>query len=462
MFAKSLPPCQSPLRRYVCSGSQTPQIHTLPAELLLEIFFWCHPLGLHVTTGEKPIAEAMSLAQTCSRWRQICLGSTTLWNQINVNLVDVGRNATQLVELYLRYSRDAPLILTITDFEEGEDDIHAEELEDAAYDILASLVAACERWSRVNLDVAWNFFDAFPFDMPDLQVPEPFPRLESLSVQWEPVSSVTDFCKSNVLFDKLAFAQNLRDLEIASYNTTIPMPLQKLTRISVCSLTCWTFYQLLSSCQSLEYLMVDHLVLSEDDFFVVSCSPSLKNARLSVGGNSHHIEQLFQSITLPSLNDLHIQASCTEFPLDSVTSMLCRSKSINGLQQLSLDAAAKDTELLDLLRLTKNLRALRIHTHYQLTSHFFSQLTFPTDTRSFREVLIPNLNYLYLACHCFAAPIGIAGIEMFESRFQPASWLPQSYRSLTLHLPRRNRQLPASMLTRLGYLTSIGLDLRII
>ncbi|KIK69075.1 hypothetical protein GYMLUDRAFT_80438 [Collybiopsis luxurians FD-317 M1] len=452
--------------RDICSESSilTSLIHQLPTELLLEIFSWCHPLGLHIATGEKPSTVALSLAQTCSRWREICLGCPALWSNINVNLVDVGLCSAYFVKLYLRNSRDAPLALTISDFEFGEDEMHAEELEDVAYDILASLAAACSRWFQVNINVAWNFFDdpiAFPVDTSG--VPASFPLLESLSLQWEPVSSVAEFCRSNVLFDKLAFAENLRDLEITSFNTMIPIPLQKLTRVAVWSLTNSSFHQLLSCCQNLEYISVDHLVLSPIDCPAFSSCSSLQNARLSFEGDCQSIDRFFGSITLPSLHDLHIQASPgVGFPLDSLTRMLRRSDSAKELLELSLNTLAKDTDLLNLLSFTTNLRQLRIHTYFQLTSHLFSRLTFPDGTESSNQILIPNLNALYVACHSFAEPIGLVGVEMAESRFLQKSRFPQSFHSLTLHLPRRNRQLPTSMSMRLERLAATGLNLRII
>ncbi|KAF9073612.1 hypothetical protein BDP27DRAFT_1444943 [Rhodocollybia butyracea] len=417
-------------------------IHRLPCELLVEIFSFCSSTGLCISGGEYPISNSLHLAQTCSRWRTICLTSPTLWNEITANLVDVNANDARLIELYLRYSRDMPLMLTISDIEfydEGKP-VHAEELEEVSWNILASLTAACRRWARVSIDMNWQFLEGHrgAFSFANVGFPVTFPLLEYLSIHWDPIGSIVKFNKSNALLDQLALAGNVRQLELLSYNSAIPISLKKLTRITVRALTHTAFHKLLSECVCVEYIAVDHYVLSEQTCDIFSTSSSLQNLRLSFEPldtpEYPKIGQFFHSIALPCLKELHFQATCTEFIMDNLIDMLHRSGCARGLVKLSLNAIVKDTDLLNLFKLTPNLQTLMLHPHVPITDHLFSGLTLPTAEASTKEALLPHLDHLFVACRAFSGPLASLSLNMLGSRCIMAS-VPKSLQSFTLHLP---------------------------
>ncbi|KAJ7693813.1 hypothetical protein B0H17DRAFT_1199507 [Mycena rosella] len=93
----------------------------LPAELITEIFLWCHPM--HEDTFEVPsdvvcndrsIPSPLTLASVCRRWRDLALSTPELWSRIEFGFRDgsSASEASQRVKQWL--DRAAPRPLTVS------------------------------------------------------------------------------------------------------------------------------------------------------------------------------------------------------------------------------------------------------------------------------------------------------------------------------------------------------------
>ncbi|KAJ7073309.1 hypothetical protein B0H15DRAFT_869255 [Mycena belliarum] len=126
-------------------------IRRLPSEILVEIFELCRFAFVDATTTDlediamKPLLD---LAGVCIRWRDLVLGTPTLWSTLHLHAYDIwdkptdGPVALQLLELALERSANVPLHLQISTF--------AEEHENT--DLPLKLLAHhAERWKSVYL-----------------------------------------------------------------------------------------------------------------------------------------------------------------------------------------------------------------------------------------------------------------------------------------------------------------------
>ncbi|RDB14881.1 hypothetical protein Hypma_016515 [Hypsizygus marmoreus] len=122
-------------------------IHTLPPELLGEIFIHClsSMQGLYITIRDAP----MLLCQICGHWRQVALSLPVLWSNFRCNLGHEAKAShARLLQLFVDRSHRTPLSLALTP---------APGLDATMKVLLANLY----RWHDVRVDLDAEFGQLF-------------------------------------------------------------------------------------------------------------------------------------------------------------------------------------------------------------------------------------------------------------------------------------------------------------
>ncbi|TFK34256.1 hypothetical protein BDQ12DRAFT_738311 [Crucibulum laeve] len=172
----------------------TPHIHSLPVELLTEIFSYVvhddsprdsktYTPPSQLSASENSLVDPIFLGQVCGRWRHVTLSMSSLWSTIFVKCAQ-WYHVPQL-KLWLERSKNAPLSIHVV---QDETDIDSAAVEA----ILRLFHGQSSRWKDVRLDLANNVTGSLPPLSPgDIQ------NLESFRLQlrrW-PEEQAQEFCR---------------------------------------------------------------------------------------------------------------------------------------------------------------------------------------------------------------------------------------------------------------------------
>jgi len=366
------------------NGKNQVSIHSLPIELLTEIFEWhCDSCGLLATdtfnkdtekdefTVETP---ALDLSQTCVLWRDLAKSMLPLWTYMTISLTHDKMSLLKLVDTYLAYSLSAPLSL-ILDAWEPDGESFATSFSACGSAIFKSLLKHADRWRKVELEMNFSVFR-------DLDISSVYiPRLGVLEELLIPDESEDPDGVEMSQFRQLfgyGLCPRLHKLSIAdSFSSRIVncLPCFQLVAVYIhgsymdCDVVC----QLLRHCPNLQHLYIkpdfDDEEPGQPSPSLVECS-ALTLMIVSLGERDDKnpcsgmiaCTKVFYSITAPSLATLRLTGDkdpeSTDHQLklcfDSIRSFFQHSGS--QLQSLELAGDFITTEvLLELLQQLPNL-----------------------------------------------------------------------------------------------------------
>ncbi|KAK7461352.1 hypothetical protein VKT23_008530 [Stygiomarasmius scandens] len=366
------------------NGKNQVSIHSLPIELLTEIFEWhCDSCGLLATDTFSKDTEkdefivetpALDLSQTCVLWRDLAKSMYPLWTCMTISLTHDKMSLLKLVDTYLAYSLSAPLSLILDAWEPGGESF-ATSFSACGSAIFKSLLKHADRWQKVELEMSFSVFR-------DLDISSVYiPRLVALEELLIPDESEDPDGVEMSQFRQLfgyGLCPRLHKLSIAdSFSSRIVncLPCFQLVVIYIhgsymdCDVVC----QLLRHCPNLQHLYIKP---DFDDEEPGHPSPSLVECTVlnlmivSLGERDDKnpcsgmiaCTKVFYSITAPSLATLRLTGDkdpeSTDHQLklcfDSIRSFFQHSGS--QLQSLELAGDFITTEvLLELLQRLPNL-----------------------------------------------------------------------------------------------------------
>ncbi|ESK93975.1 hypothetical protein Moror_12932 [Moniliophthora roreri MCA 2997] len=409
-------------------------IRRIPTEMLAEIFQRCLPDELYVRPS--PQDAPLLLGQVCSSWRQLALGTSSLWSSIHITVDEKGCHPhLPLVEVWLSRSATKPLAIRIDENLriEGLFD-HVDEGLVTGAAVLRKFYPAYNRWRHLCL----TYSDWRTEDLPlrGLTVSPP-PLLESLSLTREYwLGDIRDVLRA------LLAGPNLRRVFWRGIIAGHPNPGE------------------IMSTSTLRELHVENLLTKEQLYSILQNGPDLEICGVSVffaSPSSHHTESIVQ-IQLPHLKEFSVTTDRADGQVFDVVSTPCLSsltiqrldgpsifqddggmrfwsqRCFSNLVQRSsckirsLDLSETDIEpdeLVATLRLLsgtlENLSLSNDHTnHFCVNDAVLRSLT-PSHERA-DMVLCPRLTFTKL-WGCTLSTDGLVG-DFLESRWNPTKLIP--------------------------------------
>ncbi|KAF9484583.1 hypothetical protein BDN70DRAFT_872362 [Pholiota conissans] len=374
----------SDYRRALCRhrNSLLPSIN-LPQEILEMIFEWArHPIedcdlffkalpepGNIAKNNEREPVTPFVIASVCSAWRNIVLGASQLWSNIEIAVSEKGsKKQAELFSYWISKTGQRPLTVTLllkspkeklddddSDSFDTHEDVYI--LSTAVIDIL---VPHAHRLHAFELFVPWSWNRVLP------QIASSANQLKKLTLRL--VGSHDDFVDQVDLFASLP---HLTDVVLSDYLfRNVTLPLTQIESLELEFSGVHQCFEVLQLCPHLRTFMFDLVFLGhDDDSDDIPIDPtsithkSLESIRLRVNVESE-LARFFKPLKLPALRFLTswIDIKGHYYPGRSIPSLLpliARSKC--KLESLSLVGTTPPYDLAECLHAIPSLRELQLY-----------------------------------------------------------------------------------------------------
>ncbi|KAF8227351.1 hypothetical protein L208DRAFT_1441500 [Tricholoma matsutake] len=371
-------------------AERAPPIHTLPVELLAEIFRHyvqivdysqpSHSLSVQPYSQTTPFL----LAEVCYYWRSVALSMGDLWQSMFIGPPKMEH--IPLVRLWLNHAGEYPLSLSLFQSDRPSDS----EIQ-ATNEILTLLVNRLHRWRTID----------FRFSAVVHQVLLAIPHGSAVSLEAAHVD-VRDWDRTSAdkLWRALHSSPTICRPEWVNFYWSGPpnhAPWAQLTHITLEGLLpSDVILSILQQCQSVVNLVVPHLVPGGTSYQMRPVVlPHLCSMSISA---KTELDPLFQSLLLPSLVSLNITYRrdacnmCSSLHLDDLI-----SRSQCQLRKLTLcdtDMNESEDKILDHLRIP----ALQSLIELKLFNPVSDKTIRLLSSYAEKEQLLPRLQSISLTC----------------------------------------------------------------
>jgi len=394
-------------------------IRVLPVEILTEIFEYCCDTMNIISLSSAP----MLVSHVCSAWRAIVIHKCEMWSSLKVvpdHFATKAHGLLPLAKLWLERSGDCPLRLYIRPYDALRDAIPPPVL---FVDLVRLYAPHFRRWKDIVLnhtrftDRNVSLFSSIPDD-------GSFPFLERFEL-YSGAISFEDSRKLPRLFRRAPRLQQLVWIARA-FEHDPSFPYSQLTTLEVggdYSIT--TVLRILSEGEFLQTIDICVFIHSETITSALAqvVHKSLTKVTFTCGGDSN---VLFDSMTLPALQDFHITKfgfwDDSTWSQAAFLSFLRRSHcSLTNFGIVDYDLTpANVLEILSVL--SPSLINLEFeHSRGQfMTDDILIALTYPTggfENDGMSSVLCPRLREMKIT-GCLSSTDGILA-DMVESRCHP-------------------------------------------
>ncbi|KAL0069611.1 hypothetical protein AAF712_003269 [Marasmius tenuissimus] len=377
-------------------------VHCMPPEILVEIFkLSCRK----EVFGTKGIPRAMVLSRVCARWNQVALSVPQLWASISVRFdiwCRTGREKMdrlkRFVDLFMKYSKTAPLSITLDDAGAIFEPVPFETL-NQVMTAIGNVFANSDRWHRLE-------YTHYLLALPQLQ--QIVTCLLNLE-HFETLGISSD--ESRIILATQEFPSLTSITIVPDLWNPDDLPFHQATTLSFFRSHASAALAILRRCTNARRLALKDVGGDADNSSQESGNhiilPHLQYLSI-VANNEQDATFPFQSSTLPVLSSIVLHgvppsiSSWTRWNLDPVKDfLLCSSCPITSLSLRTLPLS--DVETISLLVLLPTLNSLTIHedrysearTNKIFTRAFlkhFSTLHEDMTSRSFLPV-IQNLDF---------------------------------------------------------------------
>ena len=351
----------------------------IPLDILIEIFqIACKP----VYDGYYKSRQAVTpffIGSICRLWRDVVWSTPLLWSTIFLQISRKHHDTQiQLLGDWLLNARSAPLSIKLTLQDEHVSVLYAFEA------IVRILVTKSDQW--VTFDSCLP-----PPQCSNIFKNINFPMLTSVLLR-SPSST------SNIP-EMFLTAPKLVDISLRGYNFSVVLPWEQIRHFRTGRSSVNGCLKILQQSPNLQECHFGGVYL-QHGFFSEAIEPHAHTQltqlkHLHVKLDSLWSTSLFDSITLPSLFNFHIQYSCSQsLPLSSVTSLFLRSAC--NLERLIIRSHFDDKDLILCLEAIPSLSYLHLdmvvdpRADIGLTRHLVASLD-PLSNSS--RLLLPNLEY---------------------------------------------------------------------
>lgn len=367
-------------------------IRLLPMELIGEIFNHCSG---NIAYGSMSLNSGpLLMTHVCSSWRTIAINKPNLWTHICVTIEsdDIKRGWPALVQLWVERSKNMPLSIRI---QESETHDYRKQPHSVFFGVLDILSTRCLQWKSVELvnrhyraQGKRQWFRNSPWA-------DSFPVLESFHLN----SRTMDADEVRWLTKMLSSSPRLHAVSwiVKAAPSRPALPWSQLSQLTlVLFSTLEEIYEIMSGSPQLQKLDVTIQTFAGMHAQAQLTHAMLRTLYISCAGNLE--PAVFDSFTLPNLQDLTIDQMPETFPLEingpwphaALLRFFQRSKC--KLQRLVLldVVVLQDVELITLLRsLSPFLRELCIENfNYSfITDSVLEALTYPDITQETPESL---------------------------------------------------------------------------
>ncbi|KAJ7765794.1 hypothetical protein B0H16DRAFT_1454336 [Mycena metata] len=434
----SLQEQQTNLKRYQeCCRSVLSPVRKLPTEVLQLMFMAC--------AGAEPDTIPV-VGQVCSYWRDVVIGTPSLWSYISVGRTRYtsAQRYLHLASLFLERSASHPLTVSLRD--------------PLNLQLLDLVRRQANRWGTLRISASIkDFYDSLRLEshaMPMLKNLEMVEEIMEAAVGSPPIS--------------IQQAPNLTHVSINGPSQFWFLPWAQLTRLQYTIPTAEDAITILRQCPQLVECSLGKLRLApQTQLLPVGRSHNLRFLRLAVDTVSHVssaesiMQTFFTSLTLPSLTSLEIIG---QWSVDGFLEFLARSEC--KLENLTLGTGYmhgdKVLTLLESLPLLKTLvldadvGTSRHLANRVITDNLLRRLIFYPDS----DCVLPRLTHLTLR-----TPINFEDqvlLDVIESRWIP--WVTElcgvpvaRLVSVDLVLAGRREVLESSSIEELRELLAAGL-----
>ncbi|KAK7032716.1 F-box domain-containing protein [Favolaschia claudopus] len=255
---------------------------SLPLEITAEIFVRCLPAATYVSPS---ISDApLLLTQVCHQWREIALGTPTLWQSLAFKDQDV---STKLLTLWLSRSGVLPISLSVTCWDK---------LRTGA--LFAAALQFVDRWCDMKFGLPLSSFSKL-----DLRN-EPLPNLRTLRLDY--VSQSSDDIVSDIV--SISHAVALREAYVTTHpEVIVDLPWAQLTALTLKKgVELHAALTLLETCTNLVTLDISTADDSIASSMLVTMD-SVKTLTCNLGSSEPDSSCILDHVILPNLTRLSVQ-----------------------------------------------------------------------------------------------------------------------------------------------------------
>ncbi|KAK7469059.1 hypothetical protein VKT23_003552 [Stygiomarasmius scandens] len=399
-------------------------VRKLPTEILLDIFslLCVDSPGLSITIADngKDIISlpTLTIASTCSHWRNITLSHPVLWSNISVRLEDQKWDIQGLLNLYLKHSRPAMLSLTVTilkDIYDHERDEYVERLLHDSELIFRSFLNETTRWYRISFEMDPSLYHSMFEDIYLNNRGDTMSHLKHIKL----IGDGLDNHLPSHFFDGCTLILALQTLGISGliFDVAPSLLLDQLTEVDLDCQRTAAVRELIDCCPNLRALRLsDEHFFHDDPTSLTITSHSLESISISI--HLRRLPELCDMLSLlnaPNLMSLSLSTTCeTESDsrklLDNLKVMI--GKTSSSLRELTLDNfVLTDQDLCELLPLMPHLQRLTllVDGHYDKLAKetLFSALHAPQASHKAsvpERHLVPNLVHLEIHLNEYRIP----------------------------------------------------------
>ncbi|KAF9530976.1 hypothetical protein CPB83DRAFT_833981 [Crepidotus variabilis] len=373
-----------------------PFILRLPVELASRIFTHClpYPASLNVfSTLEDEADEEYTqpipfiLASVSAQWRRIALATPQLWNILSLNFEGEDPAPSPfIINEWLHHSGTLPLYIRVFCGEEPES-------EESLIPLFNHLNRESHRWKVLELHLPSRLFSQFHGSSSTSHPTNSLVRLKLYPVAEE--YNVMDYLPVSFRLQTQPFPRSLIISKISL--SMISVGWTRLTNFDATSVTLGDCMRVMLYSPRLERCTLEEVERDHDDSELPCLHVTHHN--LSYLDVFHHMPDFLTFFTLPSLRELHFDASNT--PSTQIEEFLERSRIFGTLDAITLsgyepNSSIDYSDLYELLRALSSLTRLSI-VETLITDDFF-QLFAPSTSQVPLDiadgVFLPRLRYL--------------------------------------------------------------------
>jgi hypothetical protein len=325
------------------NDSRPPPFHSLPPELISDIFLRCICVG-----DDGPSMEIMTtpltLARVCSAWRSVALATPRLWSKILYEFVPRHGQA-ESARLSLFLERSAPCLLSIHALQAIQSHNRSQPVP-IVEDVIRALVAHSPRWESVRFRFRlWAFasLERQFFSLPNLRHAD-LHILESV---------LTDDAKDLIAFST---SPRLCSASLSSQRSvSVHLPFESLTECTMRVTDVRTCIELLSSARGLLKCTIENT-----DVWTDSPLPSLTSHIRSLEIiYARGLGPFLQALTLPALSRIVIRYIHNPYLARGIIDLGARSVWSECLRELViLRVSITEADVIDLLSGLPRLQSL--------------------------------------------------------------------------------------------------------
>ncbi|KAF8896449.1 hypothetical protein BD779DRAFT_586597 [Infundibulicybe gibba] len=420
-------------------------IQRIPPELLEEIFLCCIADQDFVQLEPALNSPPLVIASVCSRWRNLALGTPSLWCSLSITISSNTSIAIEsLIDAWIQRTSSSALSFSITKSDGLDKSV-------SVASVLRRFVPHYPRWKRVRLEYSDWRSDSGLMVLPDNAL---YASLEEISLNrgwWTEESDI------ELISGILHSAPRLRNLTWNSQKgfTYLHCPWGQMTSVSLGHLVLLDeAISILEMCPNLSYasLAIHSRATPGSTLRIPVQHRCIRSLDLLVQGGMGH---LFQQLELPSLTNLKLRTGNSDYnmywPNTAFRSFILRSgchlQALEFIDSLYLSPH----DIIDFLKLnSSSLRTLVISNtnskHICVTDEVFNYLTLPHDTFASNkhaggDCACPNLSWLIFRSCIISSCTDRAITDMLESRSNPPATFARLERVVIEVLSRNGRRL---------------------